>query len=206
MQVNFLTLDSLNTSVYLRIVTEILSILLSRTPSVMRVFTLMLVLTLTLGFLTTAESYAIPKIFKNVLMYQRQWDKIGPFMEKQIPQYVKGAETFSGLKQLYGNALKTFRTGMSYGWRFKNIGLADALRTFDIAKIEQAVFRIWINCLRMQCIVRVGGKPVEVTIEMIAYEMGVTAQVEGVSAIDTAIIGISEEEAVSVLAAFVIAE
>ncbi|CAB4490152.1 unnamed protein product [Rhizophagus irregularis] len=185
----------------------------------MRVFTLMLVLTLTLGFLTTAESYAIPKIFKNVLMYQRQWDKIGPFMEKQIPQYVKGAETFSGLKQLYGNALRTFRTGMSYGWRFKNIGLADALRTFDIAKIEQAVFRNLDklstnavyrlsdkidNALRYG--VRVGGKPVEVTIEMIAYEMGVTAQVEGVSAIDTAIIGISEEEAVSVLAAFVIAE
>ncbi|PKK67867.1 hypothetical protein RhiirC2_867581 [Rhizophagus irregularis] len=177
----------------------------------MRVFTLMLVLTLTLGFLTTAESYAIPKIFKNVLMYQRQWDKIGPFMEKQIPQYVKGAETFSGLKQLYGNALKTFRTGMSYGWRFKNIGLADALRTFDIAKIEQAVFRN-LDKLSTNAVYRLSDKIDnalrygEVTIEMIAYEMGVTAQVEGVSAIDTAIIGISEEEAVSVLAAFVIAE
>ncbi|PKC56405.1 hypothetical protein RhiirA1_446560 [Rhizophagus irregularis] len=177
----------------------------------MRVFTLMLVLTLTLGFLTTAESYAIPKIFKNVLMYQRQWDKIGPFMEKQIPQYVKGAETFSGLKQLYGNALRTFRTGMSYGWRFKNIGLADALRTFDIAKIEQAVFRN-LDKLSTNAVYRLSDKIDnalrygEVTIEMIAYEMGVTAQVEGVSAIDTAIIGISEEEAVSVLAAFVIAE
>uniref|UniRef100_U9TTA1 Uncharacterized protein n=1 Tax=Rhizophagus irregularis (strain DAOM 181602 / DAOM 197198 / MUCL 43194) TaxID=747089 RepID=U9TTA1_RHIID len=149
----------------------------------MRVFTLMLVLTLTLGFLTTAESYAIPKIFKNVLMYQRQWDKIGPFMEKQIPQYVKGAETFSGLKQLYGNALKTFRTGMSYGWRFKNIGLADALRTFDIAKIEQAVFRN-LDKLSTNAVYRLSDKIDnalrygEVTIEMIAYEMGVTAQVE----------------------------
>ncbi|POG63651.1 hypothetical protein GLOIN_2v1845757 [Rhizophagus irregularis DAOM 181602=DAOM 197198] len=177
----------------------------------MRVFTLMLVLTLTLGFLTTAESYAIPKIFKNVLMYQRQWDKIGPFMEKQIPQYVKGAETFSGLKQLYGNALKTFRTGMSYGWRFKNIGLADALRTFDIAKIEQAVFRN-LDKLSTNAVYRLSDKIDnalrygEVTIEMIAYEMGVTAQVEGVSSIYTAIIGISEEEAVSVLAAFVFAE
>ncbi|PKY34200.1 hypothetical protein RhiirB3_475942 [Rhizophagus irregularis] len=177
----------------------------------MRVFTLMLVLTLTLGFLTTAESYAIPKIFKNVLMYQRQWDKIGPFMEKQIPQYVKGAETFSGLKQLYGNALRTFRTGMSYGWRFKNIGLADALRTFDIAKIEQAVFRN-LDKLSTNAVYRLSDKIDnalrygEVTIEMIAYEMGVTAQVEGVSSINTAIIGISEEEAVSVLAACVFAE
>ncbi|CAG8777274.1 16319_t:CDS:2, partial [Rhizophagus irregularis] len=161
------------------------------TPSVMRVFTLMLVLTLTLGFLTTAESYSIPKIFKDILMYQRDWDVIGPYMEIQIPQYVVGAETFSGLKQLYGNALKTFRTGRNSGWRFKDIGLTDALKAFDPVKIEQAIFRSMdklssnavyrlsdkiANALRYG--VRVGGQPIVVTIEMIANEMGVAAQVE----------------------------
>uniref|UniRef100_U9UIC1 Uncharacterized protein n=1 Tax=Rhizophagus irregularis (strain DAOM 181602 / DAOM 197198 / MUCL 43194) TaxID=747089 RepID=U9UIC1_RHIID len=39
---------------------------------------------------------------------------------------------------------------------------------------------------------------------MIASEMGVAAQVEGASAIESAIIGISEEEAVSALVAYYI--
>ncbi|EXX79691.1 hypothetical protein RirG_003150 [Rhizophagus irregularis DAOM 197198w] len=68
----------------------------------MRIFTLVLILTLTLGFLTTAESgYSIPKIFKGLLVFQDDWDVIGPIIEKQIPQYVQGAEAFPSLKQMY---------------------------------------------------------------------------------------------------------
>ncbi|CAB4404448.1 unnamed protein product [Rhizophagus irregularis] len=78
----------------------------------MRVFTLILILTLTLGFLTTAEStYAIPKIFKDILVFQNDWDVVGPFMERQIPQYVQGAESFTQLKQLYEKALRAFSSG-----------------------------------------------------------------------------------------------
>ncbi|CAB4473947.1 hypothetical protein RhiirA5_500459 [Rhizophagus irregularis] len=184
----------------------------------MRVFTLILILTLTLGFLTTAEStYAIPKIFKDILVFQNDWDVIGPFMERQIPQYVQGAESFTQLKQLYGKALQAFSSGKNYAWRFKNLGLTDAIKTFDATNIELAVFKnieklssnaVYsladkiANALRYG--VKVGGKPVEVTIEMIASEMGVAAQVEGASAIESAIIGISEEEAVSALVACII--
>ncbi|RGB36247.1 hypothetical protein C1646_758375 [Rhizophagus diaphanus] len=185
----------------------------------MRIFTLILIITLSLGFLTTAEStYAIPKIFKDLLIRQYDWDVIGPFMERQIPQYVQGAESFPQLKQLYGKVLDVFRAGSNFSWRYKNIGLTDALKMYDASEIELAVFRnleklsqnvvydfaIKIeNALRYG--VKVGGKPVEITIEMVAEEMGAAAQVEGASAIESAIIGITEEEAVSVLAACIIA-
>ncbi|PKY61130.1 hypothetical protein RhiirA4_485701 [Rhizophagus irregularis] len=62
-------------------------------------------------------------------------------MEKQIPQYMKGAESFSQLKQLYGKALRALSVGWNYGFRFKNLGLVDSIKTFDSTKIEQAVFR-----------------------------------------------------------------
>ncbi|CAB4390887.1 unnamed protein product [Rhizophagus irregularis] len=152
----------------------------------MRVFTLVLILTLTLGFLTTAESgYPIPKIFKGLLVFQEEWDVIGPVIEKQIPQYVQG--------------------------------LLDALKAImSPEKIEAAVFQNLekvtssavysadkeANALRFG--VKVGGKPVEIGIELIATEMGVAVQVEGVSAVESAIIGITEEEAASVLAVLLV--
>ncbi|CAB4432016.1 unnamed protein product [Rhizophagus irregularis] len=186
----------------------------------MRVLTLILILTLTLSFLTTAKSgYAIPKIFKEILLFQKDWDVVGPFMERQIPQFVKGAESFSGLKVLYGKALFALSSGSRFSWRFKNLGLIDAIKTFDSVKIEQAVFRNiekltsnavfsaadkMANALRYG--VKVGGKPVAVTIEMIAAEMGAAGQVEGAGAVESAIVGITEEEAASAFAACLIAE
>ncbi|CAB4443160.1 unnamed protein product [Rhizophagus irregularis] len=187
----------------------------------MRVFTLVLILTLTLGFLTTAESgYSIPKIFKGLLVFQDDWDVIGPIIEKQIPQYVQGAEAFPSLKQMYEKVIKAFSSGRNYSWRFKNLGLTDALKAImSPEKIEAAVFQNLekvtssavyeaaykvANALRFG--VKVGGKPVEIGIELIATEMGVAAQVEGVSAVESAIIGITEEEAASVLAVLLVGE
>jgi hypothetical protein len=62
-------------------------------------------------------------------------------MEKYIPQYVKGAESFPQLKLLYEKVLRAFSSGNNYGWRFKNFGLVEAFKTFDQVKIEEAVFK-----------------------------------------------------------------
>ncbi|PKB99151.1 hypothetical protein RhiirA5_430201 [Rhizophagus irregularis] len=146
------------------------------------------------------------------------WDVIGSIIEKQIPQYVQGAEAFPSLKQMYEKVIKAFTSGRSYSWRFKNLGLVDALKAImSPEKIEAAVFQNLekvtssavysaadkvANALRFG--VKVGGKPVEIGIELIATEMGVAAQVEGVSAVESAIIGITEEEAASVLAVLLV--
>ncbi|PKY57437.1 hypothetical protein RhiirA4_549651 [Rhizophagus irregularis] len=179
----------------------------------MRVFTLVLILTLTLGFLTTAESgYSIPKIFKGLLVFQDDWDVIGPIIEKQIPQYVQGAEAFPSLKQMYEKVIKAFSSGRNYSWRFKNLGLTDALKAImSPEKIEAAVFQnlekvtssaVYEAAYKVANALRFG----EIGIELIATEMGVAAQVEGVTAVESAIIGITEEEAASVLAVLLVGE
>ncbi|POG65225.1 hypothetical protein GLOIN_2v1844853 [Rhizophagus irregularis DAOM 181602=DAOM 197198] len=161
----------------------------------MRIFTLVLILTLTLGFLTTAESgYSIPKIFKGLLVFQDDWDVIGPIIEKQIPQYVQGAEAFPSLKQMYEKVIKAFTSGRSYSWRFKNLGLVDALKAImSPEKIEAAIF---------QNLEKVTSRSVYSAADKVANAL----RFGGVSAVESAIIGITEEEAASVLAVLLVGE
>ncbi|CAB4422437.1 unnamed protein product [Rhizophagus irregularis] len=130
-------------------------------------------------------------------------------MEKQIPQYVKGAESFSQLKQLYGKALRALSVGWNYVFRFKNLGLVDAIKTFDSTKIEQAVFRNIEKLTSKAVYNSVTDKVANALRYGLKLEEdqndnsrdGIAAGVEGVPAVEAAIIGITEEEAASVLAA-----
>ncbi|CAB5396389.1 unnamed protein product [Rhizophagus irregularis] len=151
-----------------------------------------------------------------LLVFQEEWDVIGPVIEKQIPQYVQGAEAFPSLKQMYEKVIK-LSLQETYSWRFKNLGLLDALKAImSPEKIEAAVFQNLekvtssavysaadkeANALRFG--VKVGGKPVD-WYRIDSNRDGVAVQVEGVSAVESAIIGITEEEAASVLAVLLV--
>ncbi|CAG8719125.1 22987_t:CDS:2 [Rhizophagus irregularis] len=162
---------------------------------------------------TISHAYLYPCL----LVFQDDWDVIGPIIEKQIPQYVQGAEAFPSLKQMYEKVIKAFTSGRSYSWRFKNLGLVDALKAImSPEKIEAAIFQNLekvtsrsvysaadkvANALRFG--VKVGGKPVD-WYRIDSNRDGGSSS--SVSAVESAIIGITEEEAASVLAVLLVGE
>ncbi|RHZ86085.1 hypothetical protein Glove_54g154 [Diversispora epigaea] len=203
--------------------TSIFHIYLKSNLSIMRSFNLIMIFTLTLGFLSAkSTAYTIPGIFSSLLIESSTWDAIGPLMDSLLPSYVTASTTYPAVHAMLSGNLEAFSEALFSRGTLADAGIAEAftsrmgtaftkeslmsaasnyLSGLDVAAVRSGITKatdaIWYG-------VEVAGETVAVTTETIVTESLAITAVEGAVAVETAVVGLTAEEAIGIIIAILL--
>ncbi|RHZ86088.1 hypothetical protein Glove_54g158 [Diversispora epigaea] len=181
-----------------------------------------MIFTLTLGILTTkSTAYDIPGIFNSLLIENSAWDAIGPLMESLLPSYVTVAEGYPPVQAMLSGNLEAFTEALLSRGTLADAGISQTfigrlavitrdkllksiqnlLAGLDVAAVRRGVAKatqaIWYG-------VDVEGTTVAVTADTIVTEALAVAAVDGAVAVETAVVGLTAEEAIGIFIAILL--